>query len=159
MATEHLYKQKRQLMGFSIHTLDSMESLINIPSDNINIGQIIRSKSNNTILINITGNNNLLADWHIVESNTDEILISTLRKVYNVDPSIELVTNIIGDVNKVSDDFLLLSRSNKHQCLQCGTTGSDKVFYLTEWEFSTGATTDGVIYCEPCVLTHITSHQ
>lgn len=159
MVTECLYKQKRQLMGFSIPTLDSLESLLSIPADSITIGQIFRLKSNNTIWINITGNNHLLADWHVVESNTDEILISTLRKVYNVDPSIELVTNIVGDINKVGDDFLLLSRSNKHQCFQCDATGSDKVFYLTEWTLSTGASTDGVVYCESCILAHIARHQ
>ena len=70
-----------------------------------------------------------------------------------------LNTNIIGDVNKVGDDFLLLPRSNKHQCLQCGATGDDKVFYLTEWTLLTGASTNGVVYCEPCILAHITSHQ
>lgn len=60
--------------------------------------------------------------------------------------------NTNGDINKVGDDYLLLPRSDSHRCANCGTVGVDKIFYMTEWEMMTGASTDGITYCEECII-------
>ena len=56
-------------------------------------------------------------------------------------------------------DFLLIKNpSKKQKCAtpKCNNTPSNNInFYLTEWEFSTGASTDGIIYCEACVSEHL----
>ncbi len=166
-------QQSCKLIGFSIHTLNTIQELLNqepsintLVNDNklsliSNIfGKMFRIAGSPDIWLNVTGNNDSIRnDWHIIKSNTDPIALAVLRKAYHVDPTVELVIDIIPDVNKVGDDFLLLPRSNKHECLQCGTTGNDKRFYLTEWTLSTGASTDGVVYCESCILAHIARHQ
>lgn len=165
-------QQSCKLIGFSIHTLNTLQELLNqetsfntFANDNklsltSNIfGKMFRIAGSSDIWINVTGNNNSIQDdWHIIESNTDSIALAVLRKTYHVDSTVELVIDIIPDVNKAGDDFLLLPRSKDHKCLKCGATGSDKIFYLTEWTLSTGASTDGVVYCESCILAHVTRH-
>lgn len=60
---------------------------------------------------------------------------------------------------KINDDFLLISKEKKNRnikCFNCGVSNSKKdiEIYLTEWELSTGASTDGIYYCRTCIEEH-----
>ena len=55
-------------------------------------------------------------------------------------------------------DFAPIKVRVKHKCFtrNCLSSPKDMPFYLTEWEFSTGASSDrGLVYCEKCVLKHL----
>lgn len=54
----------------------------------------------------------------------------------------------------ISDDFLLIPKSTDIRCFSCSkrNTESEEPFYLTEWELSTGASTDGIHYCQSCII-------
>ena len=51
-------------------------------------------------------------------------------------------------------DFAVIKKGTNERCFSCGvrnTKNTNTLFYLTEWELVTGASTDGLIYCENCI--------
>ena len=53
---------------------------------------------------------------------------------------------------KPNDDFERADVPEDTKCAsyKCENTARDMPFYLTEWEIKTGASTDGLYYCEEC---------
>jgi len=50
------------------------------------------------------------------------------------------------------DDFLHVKPKRSKKCSGCKNKPRDHNFYLTEWEFTTGASTDSILYCEECII-------
>lgn len=48
-------------------------------------------------------------------------------------------------------DFAPIKYRNKIKCMECGCKNKDVQYYLTEWTFY-GASTDGMEYCEKCII-------
>lgn len=47
-----------------------------------------------------------------------------------------------------------VKKNQKCYSYKCDSSPLDMQFYITEWELTTGASTDGLIYCEKCILQH-----
>jgi hypothetical protein len=54
----------------------------------------------------------------------------------------------------MNEDFFPISKDTDVKCYRCKkeNTQSEEQFYLTEWELSTGASTDGIYYCHSCII-------
>ena len=57
-------------------------------------------------------------------------------------------------------DFLSITTRPDDVCQtwKCHSRPEDTTFYLTEWHLVTGASTDGVVYCEKCVKEYLNTH-
>ncbi len=63
----------------------------------------------------------------------------------------------VGMERILNNDFAVIKVSKKQKCFSrnCNSSPSDTAFYLTEWELMTGASTDGLIYCEKCIKEYL----
>ena len=54
-------------------------------------------------------------------------------------------------------DFAKIKVGENQKCYsyKCDSSPLEMPFYLTEWELVTGASTDGLVYCERCVREHM----
>jgi hypothetical protein len=51
----------------------------------------------------------------------------------------------------MTDDIVKVDVPKSTKCYHCSNNAEHLTFYLTEWCIMTGASTDGLYYCEDCI--------